>query len=151
MTETDVFSKINSCKYLYLHELGEPRDNSLRLVIHSARTEPLGTGVEGLRPQASTWAPIIPTKDSHRFELTWPNYVAYAVRDESFAQSSLNEIFSGHLARVYKKSDFLAYVEKATFAGPDYPGPLTHVSILCLNHIIDVVAVGLPAVVDIAR
>jgi hypothetical protein len=35
---------------------------------------------------------------------------------------------------------------KVTFATDEYPGPLKHVGILCLNHIIDIAAVEEPII-----
>jgi hypothetical protein len=69
------------------------------------------------------------------------------VRNEAFTTASNYDVIaSGRLYCSYKKSHFLDYVKHATTAEADYPGPLTHIGINYLDHIIDVVAVDLPVI-----
>jgi hypothetical protein len=147
MTENGLPSEIDSCECLYLRSLSEPQDNSLRLILQEAGASPMEMTVrigdvdfKGLRPIEST-------ASSRTFEVLWRRYVAYAVLNESFTGGDTqHEVFSGRLLRIYKQSQFLDYVQSATFAGPEYPGPLTHIRVLCLNHIVDVIAVDLPSI-----
>ena len=55
-------------------------------------------------------------------------------------------MFSGRFFRIYSKSTFLDYVSRATFASEQYPGPLSHVGLICQNHIVDVVSTKSPAI-----
>jgi hypothetical protein len=134
---------LNDCKYLYLRELGEPRDNELRIVVEEASVTSNAASAAG---PLSAYGPIESNEASRLFELRWENYVAYSVSNESFATTDEVEQFSGRLYRLYSCSHFLDYVRKATFATDEYPGPLRHVGILCLNHIVDIAAVEEPMI-----
>jgi hypothetical protein len=118
-------SEIDSCKYLYLRELGEPRDNQLRVVVEEAGTDPT--------PQSRTIAgvaftelhPIESNENSRLFEITWEHYIAYNVMNESYARVDDYDVAeSGKLMRIYSKSHFLDYLALASIASKDYPGPL---------------------------
>jgi hypothetical protein len=69
------------------------------------------------------------------------------VRNEAFTTTSdYDLVASGGVYCVYSRSHFLDYVRHATIARADCPGPLTHIGVICLNHITDVVAVDLPVI-----
>jgi hypothetical protein len=87
----------------------------------------------------------------HVFELMWPTYVAYSVRNESFVSNDEAEKWEGKLFGLYSKSHFLDYAKKGTFAGEEYPGPLKHWGIKCLNHIIDIISHVEPKVKLLSR
>jgi len=98
---------LDSAKFLFLKELTEPRDNSLRLVVREAVVNPGGL----VRPhpelpeleQLSRGASPIESTDSCRtFELTWKRYVAYLVTEECVGSCGQynDEAFSGRLFRV---------------------------------------------------
>src|ERR1700734_1294768 len=78
---------LDSAKRLYLRELSEPRDNSLRLVVQEAvvnlagvvRSHPELPDLDELTRGAS---PIESTEGCRSFELTWKRYVAYLVTEE---------------------------------------------------------------------
>ena len=144
--------EIQSCQYLFMHEIGEPIDNELRIVIHEAKA-----GVAGKRKVAEEQsevlkkilekaAPIEHGADCKIFELYWPSYVAYSVRNESYTTVDDYEKFEGRLIVKYTKSRYLDFVSKATFADSTFPGPLSHFGIFCLNHIIDVISTEEPHV-----
>jgi hypothetical protein len=142
-----VHHDIDACKYLYLRELGEPEENVLRLVVEEAKADGPpeerellpGKVVRGLRAIESDWT-------CRAFELVWTTYVAYSVRNESFCTLDKEELWEGRLFCLYTKSHFLDYVTRATFATADYPGPLRHWGVNCLNHIVDVVSTVEPQV-----
>lgn len=78
---------LKNTKYLYLRELQEPRDNSLRLVVQEAVANPGGF----VRPhpelpeleELTIGASPIESTDAYRlFELTWKRYVAYLITEE---------------------------------------------------------------------
>jgi hypothetical protein len=133
--------EIDTCKWLYLRELGEPEENSLRLVIEEAKADGTPEDIEVLPGKVIRGSRAIESDWTCRaFELVWTTYVAYSVRNESFCRLDKEERWEGRLLCVYTKSHFLDYVARATFATTDYPGPLRHWGVNCLNHIVDVVS-----------
>ncbi|HEY2822066.1 MAG TPA: hypothetical protein VGJ06_13570 [Candidatus Acidoferrum sp.] len=141
---------LNSTKYVYLRELTEPRDNSLRLLVQEAVVNPAGVvGIHlelpelaGLLRDAS---PIESTDACRSFELTWKHYVAYLVTEELVGSCGHNgdEVFTGSVFRVYTKSHFLEYLARDTGG---HTQPLLHFKLICLNHLIDVAAYDAPEV-----
>ena len=89
---------------------------------------------------------ITPEPEARALEIVWDWYVAYCVRNESFARSEdLNEVPTDMLVE-RPRSAFLDFLAKATFASPEYPGTLKHWELICLNHVIDVVATTNPVI-----
>ena len=137
---------IDSCYTIFVREISEPQENVLRLVLREAevRSETVshkigGTVIESLHP-------VEPTERSRTFELTWKQYIAYSVRNESFASRDDNSEVraSGRLFRTYSKSHFLDFVSRATIASEQYPGPVTHFCVASENHVVDIVSTLLP-------
>jgi len=143
----DLLADLNSCRHLYLREIGEPAQNSLRLVIEE--------GVESAETASVNFGGTV-IADCHKvtigeharlFELIWDSYVAYSIRNESYVvKDDAEEYALGNLTRVYSKSKFLDYAASATIACDEYPGPSQHVEIICECHIIDVVSTTVPSV-----
>ena len=145
-----LLEEIDRCDYLFLASITEPEENSLRLVVQEGlragppETWQIGSGsIEGVTP-------IDVTADSRTFELYWPSYISYAVRNESFCSWDKEEIWEGTAVRTYTRSKFLDFVENGTFASADYPGPFRHFAILCANHIIDIASQDSPRVQEIS-
>lgn len=116
-------------------------DNSLRLVIEEAKADGPPEDRELLPGKVASGLRSIESDQTCRlFEIVWPSYVAYSVRNESFTQIDNDEVWSGRLFCEFSKSHFLDYVKRATFASAEYPGPLRHWGINCLNHVMDVVS-----------
>ncbi len=137
--------EIDSCRYVFLRSLSEPKDNSLRLLIQEADTSTVEESVTVGGVVLKGTHAILSSETSRTFELVWEHYIAYAVRNESFTVEDKEEVAdSGRLLRIFSKSHYLDYIKKATIAGPEHPGPIIHACIICLNHIIDVAAVDLP-------
>jgi hypothetical protein len=140
---------INACKYMFLRECGEPEDNVLRLVIEEAKAGgppvPLvAADRETAEPSSlirllEGCTPVESDPSCQLFELVWPRYVAYVVRNELYTAWDDTEEFEGRHFRVYRKSPFGDYVRRATFASDQYPGPLTHWGLVCENHLVDVI------------
>lgn len=142
---------IEACKWLYLNEIGEPADNELRLVITEAMSgEPVDASVVAkeelpeLREILANSRPIVHGPGCRVFEIIWPCYIAYSVRNESFVSVNSSEVKTGRLFVEYSVSKYLDFVEAATFARADFPGPFKHWGINCLNHIVDIVSTDLP-------
>jgi hypothetical protein len=144
---------LESAKYIYLRELAEPRDNSLRLVVQEAIVNP--DGVVGLRPELPELAellrgtsPIESTEAARSFELTWKHYVAYLVTEELVGSCGHydDEVFTGSVFRMYTKSHFLEHLARDTGGHTEQ---LLHFKLVCLNHLIDVAAYDAPEVKQI--
>lgn len=130
---------------LYLTEIGELSDNRLRIVV-----------AEGILGQPSpikfddvdlgVGRPIEMTSESRHFELSWDDYVAYAVRNESFWKAEPQE--PQMINQLHRRFDsaFLEFVSTTTFADDDYPGPLQHWALSTLTHCVDVVSIQPPRV-----
>lgn len=141
------FAEIDSCEYLFLRDIGEPRGGCLRLLVEAGSMSPqpftvliAGTSITGCHK-------VVPNDQSPLFEVLWEIYIAYSVRNESYVGADApEEVSVGSHMRLYSRSSFLEYVSHATFACPEYPGPLQHVRLNCECHIIDVVSTALPSI-----
>lgn len=130
---------------LYLTSIGEPRENQLRIVVtEGVLGEPTKIDIDGI--DLGEGQPIVMTDESRSFELYWDNYVAYAVRNESFWKGEEGELPRDRMLERRIGSAFFRYVSETTFADNFYPGPLEHWSLTTLNHCVDVVSVGPPSV-----
>jgi hypothetical protein len=144
-------NSLDSAKYLYLRELSEPRDNSLRLVVQEAVVNPAGIGRSSYPelPESkeimTRYSPIESTDSCRTFELMWKQYVAYLVTEECVGSCGQDddEIFTGKLFRVYTKSHFLEHLARDTGG---HTKEILHYKLTCLNHLIDVAAYAPPEV-----
>jgi hypothetical protein len=148
VTNTD---EIDLCTNLYLEKIDEPNDNELFLKIVEARSggAPRPDDKEPdmvLREILRSASPILHGAGCKIFELYWPSYIAYSIRNESFCTRDAYEKFDGKLFVTYTRSRYLDFVTRATFADASHPGPFAHYGIFCLNHIIDVVSIDPPTV-----
>ncbi|MFL6300410.1 MAG: hypothetical protein ACJ71N_07370 [Terriglobales bacterium] len=138
--QTAGIDAINNAVYLYLRELSEPRENSLRIVIEEAAANRSRAGevnLPGLAEVAKGAATIESVKGCRTFEITWRRYVAYLVTEEAVGSCGKyqDEEFTGRFFRTYKKSHFLELLGKDTGG---HQNLFTHHKIICLNHLIDV-------------
>jgi hypothetical protein len=145
------FGEIDSCHSLFVREIAEPRENSLRLTVGEAFVLPGEVTVAIGGTEITGGHPIKSVEGSRLFEILWDHYVAYSVRNESYVSRDESEEFSGRFARIYSKSHFLNYVSRATFAQSEYPGPLQHIGLVSACHIIDVVSTEPPRVRQIRQ
>jgi hypothetical protein len=140
---------LNSVKYLYLRELAEPRDNSLRVIVDEAVVNPSGQvrlpGLPELSEIVKNASAIETTAGCKSFELSWKLYVAYLVTEEMVGScgKSEDEDFTGHVLRVYSKSHFLDHLARDTGCHSE---PILHYKLICLNHLIDVASYVPPEV-----
>lgn len=146
MAAGTALEELDACDYLFFAELLEPEENSLRLLVQEGlragepQTLQVGSGsIEGV-------VPIDVTAESRTFELYWPHYISYAVRNESYCSWDQEEEWQGSSFRVYSCSKFLNFIADGTFASAEYPGLFRHYEVLCANHIIDIAAQEAPVV-----
>lgn len=132
---------LNRLNYVYLMAIREPKDNVLELVIEQAPASDFREDLEGLGVSPDDPVDIDQLLETYRIE--FPNYVAYAIRDESFARNDTSEDYLGTLARLYRQSKFLDYVD-STSTGLRANDRLQHYSLLCLEHVVEVVSIGTP-------
>jgi hypothetical protein len=129
---------------LFVIEIGEPRENDLRVVIAEGLVGP------PTMMQLGEARPVAPGESSRVFELVWRCYVAYSVRNESFASPEQGEDVTGDRLKARTKSAYLDYVRATTIAMDVYPGSLTHWSLYTICHCIDVVSNAPPEIRQIA-
>jgi hypothetical protein len=113
---------------IYMTELSEPESNTLRVVVSEAK----------------------PKEVARHFELLWPTYVAYSVRNESFAQFDKDRPDSDSQLTERASSAYLRFVAETTFAagmvGLVLKGPLRHWELTCADHFLDVVSSTPPVI-----
>ena len=140
-------SEIDSCKYLYLREIGEPRDNRLRVVVEEADASPFAESRKIAGAALTELHPIESGENSRLFEIIWENYIAYDVMNESYARvGDYDVVQSGKLMKIYSRSHFLDYLALASIASEGYPGPFMHYGLICLNHVVDVACPNPPTI-----
>jgi hypothetical protein len=146
---------LNAVKYLYLQNLSEPSDNSLRIVVQEAVVNssrpfppPLPELPDLAEIRRDAW-PIETIDGCKSFELCWKRYAAYLVTEEVVGSCAKydDEVFSGKLLRVYSKSHFLDHLSRDTCG---HMAPILHCKLICLNHLIDVAAYAPPEIRVIA-
>jgi hypothetical protein len=144
LTSQPLSQEVDDCRYLYLRRLWEPRDNHLCMIIDEAMITDEAVDV----PESVTpIRPIVVAPQSRAFQLVWARYVAYSVTNESFrVRGEVDGVASGRLLVVYEQSDYLNYLRRVTWDTGDVFGPIVHVGVRCLNHIVDVVSFGPPEV-----
>ena len=146
MADSPVIEEMDSCKYLFLAAISEPEANSLRLTVD----EGIVSGQSETLDIAGVAIPEVRSIDftckSRRFEICWPSYISYSIRNESFCTWDKEEQWVGNSFRTYSKSKFLEFVASGTFATSDYPGPFQHYEIVCVDHIVDVASQEAPTV-----
>jgi len=150
MTGEGILNKLQGVKYLYLSQLSEPRDNSVRIVVEEANLNARGSAeppspelkflLEGARP-------IEPTAGCRTFELYWREYAAYCVTEELVGSNARtgyeDESYCGGVLRLYTKSHFLDHILRNTGG---HLKAVQHWKLICLNHLIDVAAYGAPEI-----
>ena len=138
----DPLDQLDGHRYLYLTGISEPEDNALRLRIEEGRVPEVEEGSDGMIGR-----PIVADARSAAYQVLFPDYVAYAVVNESFDRpSESDEAFTGRLVRRYTRSRFLDFIAAGTSASASYPGRFTHYEFCCLNHLVSVAAVSPPQV-----
>ncbi len=79
------------------------------------------------------------------YEIVFPSYIIYQVRNESYCSWDEYEIRKGNTLYIYEKSKFLDYFKSVTDCcqsddGDYYPGEWIHYGIGAEDHIIDIIS-----------
>jgi hypothetical protein len=153
MSNLPEFDSLNSVRYLYLRELSEPKDNSLRIVVDEAVGNRSATGkihvnLPELAGILKDSFPIESIEGCKAFELIWTSYVAYLVTEECVGSCGepSGETYMGRLFRVYTQSHFLDHLARDTGG---HIKPIRHYKLTCLNHLIDVASYNPPEIREI--
>jgi hypothetical protein len=147
--------RLDQCAFLFLRHLHEPRENCLRFIVEEAQAQKhlarqvdpgLDDALAGILSDAS---PILSDSSSGSFEILFDSYVSYTVTNESYGTyPQPPEVFKGKLYRCFEWSHLLQFTKVTSYACDEYPGPgpLLHSEVVCLNHVIDVIATTEPVV-----
>jgi hypothetical protein len=143
---TQPCAEIDSCNFLFLRQICELDHNGLRLVLEEGIASTSAVSIKAGNAEIRDCYPVESTNASRIFEIVWKHYVAYSVRNESFARGDEFDLSVGKRFRIYSKSRFLDFIGYATFVSDGYPGPVQHIGIGCEDHIIDVVSTEEPTI-----
>ena len=147
MTESFAIHQLNSVRYLYLREISEADKrtfNSLKITVEEAVVNDAVTVVSD-RPELARVLggahPIESVEGCKMFQLSWKHYLAYLVTEELVGSNARNgyedEVYTGNILRVYTKSHFLDHIMRDTGG---HIQEVFHYKLICLDHLIDVVA-----------
>jgi hypothetical protein len=142
----DVDKQIDTCEYLYLRGISEPETNVLQLIFEEGKTSTEATDLDLGRTTLKGLYEIYTDATCRLFEIIFPTYITYAVRNESYATTGDDEEFTGRRFRTYTTSSFLEYMGAATWASEEYPGPFAHYGIIASHHLVDVISVERPSI-----
>jgi hypothetical protein len=128
---------------LWLVEYRELQDNDLSVTVVEAHV-----GTEAVDTFVGPAYPVRPTILSRVYRVIWFNYVAFCIRNESYAVAESEP--QGRGLGTERASSFRDYLSKATWATDDFPGRLVHWFLNTEQHCFDVVAVDPPEIVELA-
>jgi hypothetical protein len=143
---TQPCAEIDSCDFLFLRQIEELDHQGLRLVLEEETASPEAASIKIGNVELADCHRVEATNASRIFEVVWKCYVAYSVRNESYARNDECDIFAGRRFRIYSQSRLLDFIGHATFVSDGYPGPIQHIGVASEDHIIDVVSTEEPGV-----
>ncbi len=148
----------------FLISLTDGPQEALRLVIAPAAVGPAGSDVPDLEDmdpgtQETLQGILAKTRpiqadDGRQYEITFPGYILYQVRSESFCTFDPEDVHHGRYLIIFEQSKLLSDLPHVTDAcqladGSFYPGPWVHYGIYCQNHVIDVISHCPPEIQEI--
>jgi hypothetical protein len=146
---------IDACKHLYLRLLEEPEANALRLIIEEVTGSDL-LDADAVDPASlaesfgASARNIEPGHEGRVFEINWRSYIAYSVRNESYARAEPKGNGKGRVFIKHTRSSYLDYLAVSTLASDLFPAifprPIGHWAICCLNHAVDVASIYEPEI-----
>lgn len=127
----------------FLISLTDGLQQELHIVIAAAQLGKAG----GKTPDLTilSHARPIEINQGRMFEICFPDYIIYQIRNESYCSFDPEELRRGQYLITFKKSQLLSRLSEITDAqqlddGSFFPGKWTHYGIYTQNHIIDVVS-----------
>lgn len=145
------YSDLLNLKDIYLEQIFEPEENTLRLLFSRSRTSetPETITIGEIEIEDTYSIDVDETLPFIQMDFEW--YIGYSVRNESYTSWDDYEKFEGKIFKIYSKSRYLDFIKVGTFASEDYPGPFKHYGISCLNHVVDVASVSEPIIKEVQR
>ena len=138
----------------------EDVDNELKIIFSGCVEGEKGTNIdddldENLKQLLKESTPIYPDGDDV-YEIVFPNYIIYQVRNESYCSWDDYEIRKGRRLIVFEKSRLLDHFQTVTDAceagdGDFYPGEWKHYGVHGEDHIIDVITHEKPVIKKISK
>ncbi len=141
----DFVDEINQHRSWFLTELTEFKENELFFILSEGITDS-----EPYRSQSGdsifdgAFAVDI-TEKSRRFRVSFYEYVAYLVVNESY-DSGDEHPHVGDRIRIFEQSHFIEHLKAVSWADNQYPGLLKQYTFVCENHIINVVSHKAPMI-----
>ncbi len=146
------FESINSHGCIYLGNISEPQDNSLRLVLEEGSFDDEERPLDPLMCEILGIPAPDPDKQTDIYEVIFNSYIGYTVLDESYVQAPHSSDETPlPVFRVYQQSKYLDFIKDSTQAVITHEGKLQQYSFKCLNHLIDVIASEPPVIRNIAK
>jgi hypothetical protein len=139
----NLVDQINSHKGLYLDRLYEEKDLELCVLINEAKI--VGGELES-SDNVTAYGAIVSDHTCSKYKITFRDYVAYCVTNETCAGVGDDEQFIGTLFRTYSKSQFLSYVAASGGGLIETLDGYTHYEVVTLNQIIDVASTRKPEI-----
>jgi hypothetical protein len=154
---TEVASLLNQANHLFLRQITDRQNNSLRIVVEEAIVDAseIILSPDPTSPFSQILDETHPIRSSEKcnaFVLEWDHYVASLVTEEVVGSggSHNDETYTGNLFRLYSQSHFLDHLFRDTGG---HARPIAHYKLVCENHLIDVASYDPPLVriSDISR
>ncbi len=152
----NLIEQINNHRYLFLAEICEQEENSLRIIVEEGR---LGEQItkndlkkasneieEAINSVRLGSYPVIIDGSCCKYEITFNTYIAYFVRNESYSNFDESSNFSGKFFGTYLSSQFLDFLKISTWATEDYPGKFNHYGLFTEHSIVDIASVSDPEI-----
>lgn len=138
----------------------EDVDNELKIILSGYVEGEKGSGVdeeldEAFKEILKESTPIYPDEDDV-YEIVFPSYIIYQVRNESYCSWDDYNIRTGNRLYIYEKSKLLDYFKSVTDCcqsndGDYYPGEWIHYGIDAEDHIIDIISHEKPIIKKISN
>ncbi|WP_425464337.1 hypothetical protein [Paenibacillus anaericanus] len=138
-------------KDIYLEQIYEPEENSLRLLFSRSRTSETPETITIGEIEIKDIYSLDVDETVPLIQMDFEGYIGYSIRNESYTSWDDYEEFEGKIFRIYSKSRYLDFIKVGTFASEDYPGSFKHYGISCLNHVVDVASVSEPIIKEVQR
>lgn len=143
------FLDLMNVEKVYLMNVEEPMENSLRLTFVRSKTNSVPETLKIADKVIDNLYSINRDYSIPLLQIDFETYIGYSVLNESFTSLDDYEEFVGKAFRIFKKSRYLDYIMVGTFASEEYPGPFKHYEIACLNHIVNIVSMSEPIIKEI--
>ena len=142
MTALDATGLLKAERYLRFHDLATaPGYSDLTVWVDGAEpsetTGPAGTGYDAIDRALGPVRAVETGPGLLRYRVIFRDFVAFSVRNESFALPEEGEDLASPL-RLYRRSRFLDFVQSSTFAEDALAAQVRHIGLVTLDQVVDV-------------